>query len=147
MKLADDIKAARRTFLVGNGGSAANAMHMANDLVSCGIKAYALTDIATFSCIANDYGYEHVFAHQLKIHGEQGDLLIALSGSGNSGNIVAALKQAKKQGMKSWAILGYNGGRALSLADEVLHVDGMNMQEAENFQLVIGHMVMRALKK
>lgn len=147
MRLAEDIKNARTVYLAGNGGSAANAIHIANDLISVGVKAHALTaDVATLTAIANDYDYSQVFERQLATFGEKGDVLIALSGSGNSMNILRALLTAQQRGMKTWAILGEPGGKAYSLADDRI-VKGSTMQEAESAQLVIGHEVMLWLRQ
>ena len=131
-------------YLCGNGGSAANAIHIANDWIACGIRAYPLTaDIATLTAIANDYGYTHVFGRQLDVLGEPGDLLVVLSGSGNSPNILQAISTAHTKGMQTWAIAG--GGKALELADHVLRTP-TNMQKSEEDQLRIGHDVMCRLK-
>ena len=131
--LIDRVRAAKRVYIIGNGGSAANAMHIANDLVSCGIRAHALTaDIATFSAIANDYGYENVFSRQIEVFGESDDLLIALSGSGKSPNILKAIDTAQDIGMSIWRIFGNERGE--------------NMQQAEETQLKIGHDLMRVLR-
>lgn len=148
MKLAQDIKAARRVYIAGNGGSAANAIHLANDLISVGIKAHALTaDVATITAIANDFSYEEIFSRQLEVFGEAGDLLIVFSGSGNSPNILKALEVAHRKGIYSYAILGSfgGGGLAAQTADTVM-IQGSDMQDAENLQLRIGHDVLRALR-
>ena len=146
MKLAESVRKAKRTYLCGNGGSAANAIHIANDLVSVGIRAQALTDIATLTAIANDYSYGAVFSRQLKVFAEPGDLLIALSGSGNSPNIVEALEAAKEKGMETWAIVGaYQKTRAEGLADNTIK-SGEDMQSAERHQITIGHRLMKWLR-
>src|SRR5260221_698204 len=98
VKLASAIRQAKRIYLIGNGGSFANAAHIANDLLACGIRAYTL-DAATLTASANDFGYETVFERWIATVGEAGDLLIALSGSGRSLNILNALRTAKKRGM------------------------------------------------
>ncbi len=141
-----------RLFLCGNGGSAANAVHLANDFVygagqrGQGVRATALTaNVSIISCIANDLAYDDVFSYQLAAQGEAGDLLIALSGSGNSENIVRAIAQAKSMGMQSCAIVGYSGGRCKEMSDLVLHLPVHDMQMAEDFQMVVGHMVTQAL--
>jgi D-sedoheptulose 7-phosphate isomerase len=108
----------RQLFICGNGGSAANAMHMANDFLygvskrpGSGINVSALpSNASVLTCLANDCGYEQIFSLQLAVKGRPGDLLLVLSGSGNSENIVKALEQAKSMDMKSFAILGYSGG-------------------------------------
>ena len=87
MSLADRIKRANAVYIIGNGGSYANAVHICNDLISVGIRAFTL-DPATLTASANDFGYETVFSRWIAAVGERGDLLIALSGSGNSKNII-----------------------------------------------------------
>ena len=131
MELADKIRAAKRVYLIGNGGSHANAMHIANDLLACGIKAYTL-DLATLTATANDFGYENVFSKWLATVGEKGDLLIALSGSGTSRNILNALAMADEIGMESVLISDY--------------LKTMDMQRSEERQLEIGHELLRCLR-
>ena len=143
----------RRVFLCGNGGSAGNAIHLANDFLygtakktGGGIRAIALpANTAVLTCLANDIGYDHIFSEQLAVQAQKGDLLIALSGSGNSGNIVRALEQASAMGVKSFAILGFSGGKSLQLADSAIHFPVNDMQIAEDLQLIVGHMVMQWL--
>ena len=143
----------RRVFLCGNGGSAGNAIHLANDFLygtakktGGGIRAIALSaNTAVLTCLANDIGYDHIFSEQLAVQAQKGDLLIALSGSGNSGNIVRALEQASAMGVKSFAILGFSGGKSMQLADSAIHFPVNDMQIAEDLQLIVGHMVMQWL--
>ncbi len=125
------VKKARRVYLIGNGGSYANAAHIANDLLSCGIKAYTL-DAATLTAWANDIDYADVFATWLQKVGEAGDLLIALSGSGTSPNILRAVTAAHVIGMDIWTEFGA--------------AQGLDMQQAEEAQIKIGHDLMRALR-
>ena len=146
MNLAESVKNASRVFLIGNGGSAANAIHIANDWVACGIDARPLLDIATITAIANDFGYKYIFSRQIYVVGEKDALLIALSGSGKSANILEGIWAAKKKNMTVWAIVGEIGSPASRLAHHVIE-NGRNMQGAEESQLRIGHEVMRWLKK
>jgi D-sedoheptulose 7-phosphate isomerase len=142
-----------RVFLCGNGGSAGNAIHLANDFLygiakktGGGLKVMALSaNSAVMTCLANDVGYEHIFSEQLAVQAQKGDLLIALSGSGNSGNIVRAIEQAKVMGVKSFAILGFTGGQCKQLADVPIHFPVDDMQIAEDLQLIVGHMLMQWL--
>ena len=146
MKLAKAIRKAKRVYICGNGGSAANASHIANDLVACGVKAQALTDVATLSATANDYSYGAAFAVQIRVLAEPGDLVLALSGSGNSPNILQALTAAKEKGAAAWVIVGaYQETAAEKLADHTLKW-GKDMQDAEEKQLYLGHKVFRYLK-
>ncbi len=146
-------KDGHRVFLCGNGGSAGNAIHLANDFLygiakttGGGLKVMALSaNAAVLTCLANDVGYEHIFSEQLAVQAQKGDLLIALSGSGNSSNIVRAIEQAKQMGVKSFALLGYSGGKCKALADVPIHFPVNDMQIAEDLQLIVGHMLMQWL--
>lgn len=133
MELAKAIRKAKRVYLCGNGGSAANAIHIANDLISVGIKAHALTaDVATLTAIANDYSYDQIFFRQISVMGEAGDLLILLSGSGKSRNIINAIGAAVVKGMDVYRIFGNERGE--------------DMQAAEEAQIRLGHEAMKWLK-
>lgn len=130
MTLVEAIQKAKRVYLCGNGGSAANAMHIANDLIAAGVRAYALTaDVATLTAIANDHGYENVFAKQLSVYAEPGDVLIVLSGSGKSPNILKAVEEGKKIGMDVWTIFGVDRGESMQLAEEMQIVLGHELRK------------------
>ncbi len=142
-----------QVFICGNGGSAGNAIHLANDFLygvakqtGGGIRVSALSaNPAVITCLANDIGYEHIFSEQLAVFANAGDLLIALSGSGNSPNILLVLDQAKRMNVTSCAILGYSGGKAKTVADIPIHFPVEDMQIAEDLQLIVGHMLMQWL--
>ena len=152
-ELLDVWKTGRQVFMCGNGGSAGNAMHLANDMLygisktyGSGLKVNALpSNASVLTCLGNDCGYDEIFAMQLAVQASKGDVLIVLSGSGNSPNIVKALEQAKKMNVKSYAVLGYTGGKAKALADVAIHFPVEDMQIAEDLQLVTGHMIMQWL--
>jgi D-sedoheptulose 7-phosphate isomerase len=143
----------KHIFLCGNGGSAANAMHIANDFLCLrskgkGAKVIALpANQAILTCLANDIGYENIFSAQIEQLGGKGDILIALSGSGNSLNILNAINVAKKMGILTCAILGFDGGKCLKLVDIPIHFKISDMQIAEDLQLIVGHMLMQWFKK
>ena len=132
MELADRIKRAGRVYIIGNGGSYANAQHIANDLLSCGIRAYTL-DPATLSAFANDHGWYKAFERWIGIVGERGDLLVALSGSGKSPNILRAVDIAERIGMDVYRLFGAELGQ--------------DMQTAETHQLIVGHELLKCLRK
>jgi len=156
-KLAKDIRLAweegRHVFLCGNGGSAANAIHIANDFLYLmaknkkkGIKVTALTaNQSILTCLGNDIGYENIFSFQLETLGEEGDVLVVLSGSGNSPNILNAVRGAKGKKIKTYGILGFNGGKCLELVDVPIHFAVNDMQISEDLQLITGHMLMQWL--
>ena len=143
----------RQVFLCGNGGSAGNAMHLANDFLygiskqfGSGLRVTALpANSSVLTCLANDIDYQSIYSMQLAVLASRGDVLIALSGSGNSPNILKAIDQGKTMGMKTFAVLGYSGGKAKGMADVAIHFPVDDMQIAEDLQLVVGHMVMQWL--
>jgi|ERR1017187_3101818 D-sedoheptulose 7-phosphate isomerase len=140
-------------YLCGNGGSAGNAVHLANDLLygaginaGGGLRVEALSaNVAVLTCLANDIGYDQIYAEQIRVKARSGDVLIALSGSGNSLNIVKALETGNVIGMKTFAILGYSGGRCKEIAQYPIHFEIDDMQIAEDLQLIVGHICMQWL--
>jgi len=146
-------KRKKRVFLCGNGGSASNANHLANDLLygaspgnGNGVNAVSLSSNASvMTCISNDISYDEVFSYQLSVMAGKGDLLIVFSGSGNSRNILKAIEKGRKIGMKTFGILGYSGGRAKRLLDVPIHFKINDMQIAEDCQQIVGHMIMKRI--
>ena len=159
--LAHEIRQAwvdgRSVYICGNGGSAANAMHMANDfhygIGACGsgpqlpgLRVEALpANTGIITCLANDTGYENIYAHQLQVKGRPGDVLIVLSGSGNSENVVKALEMAARLKIKTFSILAFDGGRCKEITQHAIHFEVNDMQIAEDTQLVVGHLCMQWL--
>ena len=159
--LADELLQAwingRNVYICGNGGSAANAIHIANDLHygigACGsgeklpgLRIEALpANTGVITCLANDTGYENIYAHQLEVKSQKGDLLIALSGSGNSPNIIKVLETANNIGVQTFAILAFTGGKCKELAQTAIHFEIDDMQIAEDTQLIVGHLCMQWL--
>lgn len=143
----------RQVFIFGNGGSAGNAVHLANDYLhgisrqfGHALRVNALpANPSVITCLANDEGYDSIFIRQLAVLAEPGDIAIAFSGSGNSSNITSALEWCKSNGVKSFAVLGYSGGKAKTLADVPIHVAVDDMQISEDLQLIVGHMLMQWL--
>jgi len=143
----------RQVFICGNGGSAGNAAHIANDFLygisktlGSGLRVHALSaNSSVLTCLANDKGYDEVFSYQLAVQANKDDVLIVLSGSGNSPNILKALETATTMGLKSYGILGYSGGKAKEMADVAIHFPVNDMQISEDMQLIVCHMVMQWL--
>ena len=146
-------KQRRQVFIFGNGGSAGNAVHLANDFLygiskelGHALRVTALpANSAVITCLANDQGYDGIFFRQLAVLAEPGDVAIALSGSGNSPNILRALEHCAANGIESFAVLGYSGGKAKTLASHAIHVPVDDMQISEDLQLVVGHLMMQWL--
>jgi D-sedoheptulose 7-phosphate isomerase len=134
----------RRMFICGNGGSAANASHFAEDFAKVMLDAggrfsiIALTDAAPFvMAIANDEGYEHVFATQLRVHAQPGDALVCLSGSGNSANVLRATEWANAHEMRTMALTGNDGGKLRGMVQAAIHVPSNNMGVIEALHLLM----------
>ena len=142
-----------KLFICGNGGSGGNAIHLANDFIfgagyphRYGLDVEALSaNPAVITCLANDIGYENVFSYQLNSKAKKGDILIVLSGSGNSKNITEALSTAKSLGVKTYSFLGFTGGLAKQMSDKPIYIPCNDMQICEDVQLVIGHHLVQAL--
>ena len=130
-KFIDALMSAHRrqatVFFLGNGGSAATAAHFVNDLSvgtrfeKIGLRCMSLTDnVASVTAIGNDYGYEHIFSRQLKTYLKPGDLVVAISASGNSPNLLAGIEFARANGAKTAALVGFDGGRLASICECVV---------------------------
>ncbi len=140
------------TFFIGNGGSAATASHMANDL-SLGLRncndlspfrSLSLTDnVAVMTAAANDTGYDNLFICQLNIHYRPGDKLVAISASGNSPNIIAAAKWVKKRGGMVIGFVGFDGGKLKDICDIVIHVKTSKGKygPVEDVHSILGHLM------
>jgi D-sedoheptulose 7-phosphate isomerase len=143
-------------FIIGNGGSAANASHLAQDLAKGTrltenqekrIKAISLTDNISFiTAQGNDEGYESIFVQQLRSFARPGDYLVAISGSGNSPNIIKAVEWANNKGVKTIGITGFDGGKLRKIANHSVHVNLNEMCTAESIHSVIFHYIVLELR-
>ena len=157
--LNDAFSAGKRIFVAGNGGSAATASHMACDLAKTTlgksktlptkrIKAIALTDnMPLVTAWGNDVSYDLVFAEQLRNLAEDGDTLVVISASGNSPNVIEALKAAKELNLHTVGLLGFDGGKAAPLCDVTVIVRSTHFGFIEDAHSVIGHLVTDHLKQ
>lgn len=144
-----------RIFIFGNGGSAATASHYVCDFnkgVSIDLDKkfdfVCLSDnTATMMAIANDIGYDFVFSKQLEGRLKKGDVIIAISGSGNSKNVIKAVEYAKENGNKIISLTGYNGGKLLQLADYSIHANINDMQIAEDVHMIMCHLMASTIAK
>lgn len=140
-------------YIFGNGGSAATASHYANDF-NKGISEYTekkfrficLNDnVPTVMAVANDIGYEEIFRFQLRGKLQPDDLVIGISGSGNSMNVVNALTYARECGVRTLGITGYDGGKVRQMVDVSMHVPIKNMQITEDIHMMFDHLMMTVL--
>lgn len=153
--LMETAKNHKRIYVFGNGGSSATASHFQNDFGK-GISEYVddkfrfqcLNDnIPTLMAVANDIGFEEVFRFQLRGVIEPGDIVIAISGSGNSANVINAVEYAKSCGNKVIGLTGYSGGKLKELSDISLHVPVNSMQVTEDIHMVFDHLMMSIFYK
>ncbi|HQT27601.1 MAG TPA: D-sedoheptulose 7-phosphate isomerase [Burkholderiales bacterium] len=135
-------------FWCGNGGSAADSQHLAAELVGrfkkdrSPLRSVALTtDSSVLTCVANDYCYEDIFARQIEALGRKGDVLVGFSTSGNSENILRALKMAKRLELVTVAFLGKGGGACANFADQALIVPSQDTARIQEAHILIGHIV------
>ena len=143
----------KTVYFCGNGGSAGNANHLANDFTygagvnhGIGLRVDSLSaNPSVITCLANDIGYENIFSEQLRVKANPEDVLLVFSGSGNSQNIINAINMGNLIGMHTYAILGFSGGVCKTIVAHPIHFEIDDMQIAEDLQLIIGHMVMQYL--
>lgn len=137
-------------FFVGNGGSAATASHFANDLsIGCNdyenpFRVISLNDnVPILTAISNDFGYEEIFVRQLRVYGNKGDVIVGISASGNSKNLINAFEYAKLAGIKTVAITAFDGGLMKSISDEGIHVrtELKEYGPAEDAHMVLDHLI------
>lgn len=143
----------RTVFTMGNGGSAATALHMANDLSRATRPGHSplrvvclCANVSYLSGLANDYGYDQVFVRQLHGLVQPGDVLIGISASGNSANCVEALAHGRQHGAVTLSLLGFDGGRMRELSDHYVHVPSHDYLPVEDAHLVVAHALARGLK-
>ncbi|MGD0734840.1 MAG: D-sedoheptulose 7-phosphate isomerase [Terracidiphilus sp.] len=142
------LRAGGKILWCGNGGSAADAQHLAAELIGRfrrerrALPSVALTtDTSILTAIGNDYGYEKVFSRQVEALGNKGDLLVGISTSGNSPNVIAALKAARAQGLATVAFTGAGGGKMAEFADHLFAVESRDTARIQETQILAGHML------
>jgi D-sedoheptulose 7-phosphate isomerase len=147
-KTIDIYKNGNKTLIAGNGGSAADAQHIAGEFVSKfyfdrpGLASIALTtDTSILTAIGNDYGYEKIFSRQIQANGVEGDIFIGISTSGNSKNIIEALKECKRKGIITVGLTGESGGLMNELCDFCIKVPSPETPRVQEVHILIGHII------
>lgn len=151
---SEAIRNGGKVLFCGNGGSAADAQHLAAELVGRyemerpAMSALALTtDTSILTSVSNDYGYDDVFARQVRGLGQSGDVLYAISTSGNSSNVIKAMLAAHERGMKVIAVTGATGGRMKDFCDLLLNVPATRANHVQEMHIAIGHMICGIVEK
>ncbi len=152
--LVSSFEAKGKVFSCGNGGSMCDAMHFAEELTGRyrknrpGIAAVSISDASHISCVANDFGYDHIFSRYVESHGREGDVLLAISTSGKSPNVVKAAEAAKALGIKVIALTGKPGSRLESLADVCICAPGGDFADrSQELHIKVIHILIELVER
>lgn len=152
--LADSFKAGGKVLSCGNGGSHCDAMHFAEELTGRyrenrpGYPAIAISDVSHLSCVSNDFGYEFVFSRFIEAVGREGDVLLGISTSGNSGNIIKAISAAREKGMKVITLTGKDGGKMAGTADIEIRVPHFGYADRiQEIHIKVIHILIQLIEK
>jgi D-sedoheptulose 7-phosphate isomerase len=151
--LAEKHKNGDKGITCGNGGSACDAMHYAEELTGrfrkdrIALGAVALTDSTHITCVANDYGFEYIFSRGVEALGKKDDYLLAISTSGNSPNIIKAVESAKNIGMTSIGLLGKNGGKLKGIVDYAFIVPGETTDRIQEIHILLIHTIIEGIER
>jgi len=153
-KITECLERGNKILICGNGGSAADSQHFAAELVGRfklerkGLPAIALTtDTSILTAIGNDYGFDQIFERQVEALGKEGDILVGISTSGNSENVIRAVKKAKEIGIYTIGLLGKSGGKLKDLVDLSLVVPSNNTPRIQECHVLIYHIVCEEVEK
>ncbi|PHM64618.1 phosphoheptose isomerase [Xenorhabdus stockiae] len=152
--LADSFKAGGKVLSCGNGGSHCDAMHFAEELTGRyrenrpGYPGIAISDPSHLSCVSNDFGYDYVFSRYIEAVGQQGDVLLGISTSGNSGNIIKAIEAARAKGMKVITLTGKDGGKMAGTADVEIRVPHFGYADRiQEIHIKVIHILIQLIEK
>ncbi|MBI6547577.1 D-sedoheptulose 7-phosphate isomerase [Xenorhabdus lircayensis] len=152
--LADSFKAGGKVLSCGNGGSHCDAMHFAEELTGRyrenrpGYPAIAISDPSHLSCVSNDFGYDYVFSRYVEAVGQKGDVLLGISTSGNSGNIIKAVEAARAKGMKIITLTGKDGGKMAGTADVEVRVPHFGYADRiQEIHIKVIHILIQLIEK
>lgn len=152
--LADSFKAGGKVLSCGNGGSHCDAMHFAEEPTGRyrenrpGYPAIAISDVSHLSCVSNDFGYEYVFSRFIEAVGKEGDVLLGISTSGNSGNIIKAISAAREKGMKVITLTGKDGGKMAGSADIEIRVPHFGYADRiQEIHIKVIHILIQLIEK
>lgn len=152
-EMAAVLRAGGRLLSCGNGGSLCDAMHFAEELSGRyrddrpALSALALTDAGHMSCVANDYGYDRVFARAVEAQGREGDILLGFTTSGSSPNVLAAMRTAREGGLRVFGLLGKGGGEALGLCDLAVVVPATDTGRIQEIHIKVVHALIELIER
>ncbi|RLC50610.1 MAG: D-sedoheptulose 7-phosphate isomerase [Candidatus Cloacimonadota bacterium] len=151
--IADVFKTGNKVLICGNGGSATDAMHFAEECTGRfrkdrkALPVISLTDPSHITCVANDFGFDEVFSRGVEAYGQAGDLLIAISTSGKSENVIRACYKAKEQEMITFALLGKTGGKINDFCDYQLIVPGNTTDRIQEIHIAVLHIIVETIER
>ncbi len=142
-----------KVLIAGNGGSNCDALHFAEEFTGRfrgnrrALPAIAISDSSHITCVGNDFGFEYIFSRGVEAYGQNGDLFIGISTSGNSPNIIKAIEQAKEQGLKTMALLGKNGGKLKGQCDFEFIIPGETSDRIQEIHMMILHIIIEGVER
>jgi len=151
--IASAFESGNKVLICGNGGSTTDAMHFAEELTGRfrkerrALPAIALTDPSHITCVANDYGFEEIFARGVEAYGKEGDVLIAISTSGNSQNIINAVKRAAEKKMITFGLLGKDGGKLNGKCDLQIIAPGKTTDRIQEIHITVLHIIIETIER
>lgn len=152
-EICDLFQKGNKILICGNGGSATDAMHFAEEFTGRfrknrpALPALALTDSSHITCVGNDFGFDKIFSRGVEAFGKKGDLLIAISTSGNSANIFEAVKVAESKELKIFSLLGKNGGKLKGLCEFELIIPGETSDRIQELHMSILHIIIEIVER
>jgi D-sedoheptulose 7-phosphate isomerase len=151
--IADTFKEGKKVIIAGNGGSACDAMHFTEEFTGRfrkdrkSLPVIGLTDPAHITAVANDWGFDRVFARGVEAYGQKGDIFIGLSTSGNSPNVIKAIETARKNGLVTLTLLGKDGGKLKGMADFEFIIPGKTADKAQEVHMTILHIIIEGVER
>lgn len=152
-KMAEAFKSGNKVMICGNGGSACDSMHFAEEFTGRfrsnrrALPAISLTEASHITCVGNDYGFEEIFSRGVEAYGKEGDILIGISTSGNSGNIIKAIEKAKSLDVKTIGLLGKKGGKIKGSCDYEFVIPGETSDRIQEIHMIILHVIIEGVER
>ena len=152
-ELADAYKNGKKSLIAGNGGSNCDAMHFAEEFTGCfrkerpALPSISISDSSHITCVGNDYGFDAIFSKGVEAFGQEGDFFLGLSTSGNSKNIIEAVKVAKEKGLKTVALLGKDGGQLKGMCDYEFIINAKTSDRVQEVHMMILHIIIEGVER
>ena len=152
-ELAEAYKNGKKSVIAGNGGSNCDAMHFAEEFTGRfrkdrkALPLLSISDSSHITCVGNDYGFDAIFSKGVEAFGQEGDFFLGLSTSGNSGNIIEAVKTAKERGMKTVALLGKDGGKLKGMCDYEFIIKANTSDRVQEVHMMILHIIIEGVER